>query len=332
MTVKRCAILTAGLAMLLSTGCSHLTTNAQASLFESDVQSVMTEYSQALSCLGDLIDASDEPAMTVFVDNIKDETVPRRFDKRRLSRGGAWWFHTAIVKMQSDRVTSVVSHASRKKHTNGTHLVLSGAWTQDDLEVGRGQQGIDWRNKGAGYLEALGLSRNREVSVIAGDFLSTVNGKVVHASAISLAVGGSRDGFELRIDDGSRSLDVGVISEVNEGPQFAQRRIAEAAALVHVARAFDIDYRDCVKQDWANPRYYQQQMQAYRSAPVRERHRRFQRALTNAGYNPGGIDGVWGKNSEMALLQFQSKRGIAPTGVPSAQLYGLLLAHSSARP
>ena len=116
-------------------------------------------------------------------------------------------------------------------------------------------------------------------------------------------------------------------NEVNEGPQFAQRRIAEAAVLVHVARAFNIDYRECVTQDWANPKHYQQQMKAYLSAPVKDQHRWFQQALSEAGYDPGGIDGIWGRQSENALLAFQSSQGIAPTGMPSAQLYGLLLAH-----
>lgn len=117
---------------------------------------------------------------------------------------------------------------------------------------------------------------------------------MVHASAISLALNNSDDSYELRIDDGSSRLDLGLSNEVNEAPQFAQRRIAEAAALVHITKAFNIDYRSCVTQAWSNPAHYQEKMQRYMSASQEQRYSYIQQALAHARYYHHTVDGKWG--------------------------------------
>ena len=48
--------------------------------------------------------------------------------------------------------------------------------------------------------------------------------------------------------------------------------------------------------------------------PSRERYAQIQKALIEAGFNPGTPDGVWGPNSEVALQDFQEARGLEPTG------------------
>lgn len=306
-------------------GCSSLTANQHASRYETDVKPVMTEYSHALSCVGELIDSSTAEPLMVYVRDIDDETVPSRYRERRLSKGGAWWFHTAIDKMQSERVTSTLKSPSKKQRKNGHFLVLSGAWTQDDIEVGNNGQNIGFNNLGGGILDRFGWFNNQQTSVIAGDFVSTKEGNVIHASAISLAVNGSDNSYELRIDDGSRRLDMGLTHEVNEGPQFAQRRIAEAAALVHVARAFDIDYKSCLQQDWSNPSHYKSKMNHYITSSTQEQHEQMQSALSAAGYYSGDIDGKWGLQSKQALNVFLAEQRLVPGGNPSAHVYGLLI-------
>jgi len=210
------------------------------------VATVATEHSEALACLGRMIDRSRSPALLVRVADIPDRTVPERFEGRRLSSGASWWLHTAIGKLGTDRVTSVIGSGGEPPRGSQT-LVISGAWTQDDLAVGRiaGEIG--------GVLSKLGLeigaSRSRDV--IAGDFVSSRNGRVLHATAISVSVRSDRSGLDLRIDDGRRELAVGFSGSHQEGPQFAQRRITEAAALVHVARAQGLDYRRCLPGEQA---------------------------------------------------------------------------------
>jgi len=87
--------------------------------------------------------------------------------------------------------------------------------------------------------------------VIAGDFVSARDGRVIHASGISLMVGSGQTGLNLRIEDGGDSFELDLSDSHNEGPQFAQRRITEAAALVHVAHAFRLDYRPCMTAGWS---------------------------------------------------------------------------------
>lgn len=313
------------LSSLILSGCGQLQTNTNPSLYRQAVQPVNTEYSNALACLGELIDQKSDRSLLVYVKDINDETVPYRYDKRRLSQGGAWWLHTAISKLESSQVSSTVKSYKRGRHPGGSYLVLTGAWTQDDLEVGSNDKKAGYGNTGGGWLRALDWRKKNEVSVIAGDFLSTVSGKVVHASAISLAVGSEQNGLSLRIDNGPRSMDLGIVSEKNEGPQFAQRRIAEAAVLVHVAHAYNIDYRPCIEMDWASPSRYASEVSTYVSSSKRQRYKKMQEALQSAGYDPGSIDGVWGKQSVKALASFQQTKGLPPSGKPSASLYGMVL-------
>jgi peptidoglycan hydrolase-like protein with peptidoglycan-binding domain len=53
--------------------------------------------------------------------------------------------------------------------------------------------------------------------------------------------------------------------------------------------------------------------------PSRDRYKEIQQALSNAGFDPGPVDGVWGPNSEDALADFQEARGLEPTGRIDAQ-------------
>jgi hypothetical protein len=303
-------------------GCNSAFVNDRPSLHRSHVQPVMTEHSLALACLGDLIDRSTKPALTVYVRPIADRTVPIRFEKRRLSLGGEWWLHTAINKIGSDRVTSVTSRKTARRSDN--YIEISGAWTQDDFAVGSSNAELDFAREGSATDFDLFAGRRHSVDVIAGDFLSVRDRHVIHATAISLAVGAQRDGFGLRIQDATYDLALDLSASINEGPQFAQRRIAEAAALVHVSRAFDIDYRPCIEMSWASSADYQQRLRDYLAQPERERNRALQQALRSAGYRPGPADGVWGQRSARALMRFQSDRGLPITGRPSAEVFMML--------
>ena len=241
-----------GCASVLS-GCSATMTNTEASQYNNQVNAVMTEYSNVLQCLGNKIDQADTPVIHVHVRDIDDETVPSRFRERRLSKGGAWWFHTAIGKLETDKVVSLVQRPNREERAKDTYVEISGAWTQDDAEIGVNSKNIGFNNLGGGILDRFGWFDREEASVIAGDFVSSVNQRVVHSSAISLAIKESGQDYEMRIDDGSRRLDFGLRSEANEGPMFAQRRIVEAATLVHISHTLNIDYQDCIEAQLEQP-------------------------------------------------------------------------------
>lgn len=313
-------------------GCSTLTTNTQPSKFDKKVTAVTTDYSNALMCLGDLVDAKKTPTLTVYVQDIDDDTVPKRFSSRRLSKGGAWWFHTAVSKMQTDRVVSVLQRPDNAVRAKPYYVELSGAWTQDDVEVGVNEKGVGFSNLGTGILDRFGWFNRDEVSVIAGDFVSTIQGRVKHSSAISLAISGNGHDYQLRIDDGSRRFDLGLTNEVNEGPQFAQRRIAEAAALVHIAMALDIDYQSCISAETDQTNTQAAAIKRYMSGSMADRHALVQQALSNAGYEPGPADGKWGTQSAEALKKFTKQHNLIVTGQHDAQLYALLVQQKSTVP
>lgn len=229
--------------VLLLSGCATLGAGDKTSVGQ--IQDVQTDYSLGLSCLGQRIDRSDRPAVQVFVDPIRDQTVPGRFDERRLSSGGKWWFITALQKIDAKKIRVVTQDGSQADPRNPSHLVLSGAWTQDDLEVGRQEGGFKaWIPQAV-----LDFGARRSYDVIAGDFVSSRGGQVTHAAAISVVVSSARAGMNLEVEDGERKFSLGFSQQRNEGPQFAQRRIAEAAVMVHMARAFGVDYRPCIDAD-----------------------------------------------------------------------------------
>ncbi|MFU2486272.1 peptidoglycan-binding domain-containing protein [Thauera sp. WH-1] len=308
-------------------GCATLV-NEQASGYRSPVSPVMTEHSLALSCLGGLIERSARPTLTVFVEDVPDTTVPRSFEERRLSSGGAWWLHTAINRLGTAKVRSASAERAKPR---GNHIVLEGAWTQDDADVGKG--GVDARGRrrtGSGLLD-LAFGFQRRADVIAGDFLSSRDGHVLHASAISVAVNASNAGLDLRIEDGRNSVGVELGTSSSDGPQFAQRRIAEAAVLVHVAHAFNVDYRPCIEHAWARPGSYEANVQAYARMSAGERHRAVQQALARAGHAPGTADGVWGEQSTRALMRFQAAHRLPVSGRHSAEVYAEILRHARAQ-
>ena len=304
-------------------GCNATSPNKQSSNFEKAVKPVATEYSNLLSCVGDLIDKSDKPQIVVHIRDIDDETVPHRFRDRRLSKGGAWWFQTAISKMETDKIVTTINRPNKEQRNSVNYLELTGAWTQDDTEIGVNSQNIGFNNLGGGILDKFGWFNREETSVIAGDFVSSRNGQVIHATAISLAVAQSGTDYEMRIEDGSRRFDFGLSSETNEGPQFAQRRIAEAATLVHIANAFSIDYASCVEA--LDNSLDNELLDAFLAATEEEQAKKMQVALANGGYYSGELDGVWGNKSRTAMKRFELEQQLMPTGVPSSHAYSVLI-------
>ncbi len=280
---------------------------------------VMTEYSQGLACLGELIDQTDKPRLTVYVDKIRDQTVPRRYENRRLSHGAQWWIHTAISKLGTNRIQSTTDNV---KNTNrkSNHLVLSGAWTQDDLNVKRNGGGV---NVQLGDIR-FGIGSDRRFDVIAGDFVSVANGRVLYASAISLAVGRNNTEVLLRVEDSDDVFELDLSNTLNEGPQFAQRRITEAAVMIHLSRYFGINCRSCIEAGWANPQEFRKKLEEYKSLQSGGQVKAMQLALKKAGYDPGPVDGKWAERSSRALMRFQTDAGYPVNGRPSAVVYAML--------
>ncbi len=235
---------TASLAVLTLSGCASLGEGIDAKPM-GRVQDVQTDYSLGLSCLGKRIDRSGRAPVDVYVDTIRDLTVPGGYEDRRLSSGGKWWLITALQKINAQKINVVTQDGSEADPRRSSNIVLAGAWTQDDLEVGQREGGFK------ALLPKLGFDfgARRSYDVIAGDFASSRNGRVAHASAISVVVGSARAGMNLNVEDGDRKLSLDFSMQRNEGPQFAQRRIAEAAVMVHMARAFGVDYRPCIQDD-----------------------------------------------------------------------------------
>ena len=242
--------------------------------------------------------------VVVHVDRIRDRTIPNRLTREsRLSQAGEWLIHTAIAKMETERVRSTLSD-SRKASGQSDRLAISGAWTQDD-ELMR-------QNLGDGEVGSMsfmfGLGGSRRSDYIAGDFTSSVNDVVTFASAVGVMVGSGDVDAHLFVENSGEFLDISFERRWADGPQISQRRIAEAAILVHIAKYYELDYKPCLESGWSGPAQYEASVNRYRKATKQTQNIMTQTLLNDLGYDAGNPDGVWDERSTRAMSSYQGKR------------------------
>ena len=313
------------LATTLAAGCAAGPAPRTAQDAPMPVSQVRTEHSAALECLGALIDESGRAPITVYVDGIDDRTVPSRFRDRRLSKGGEWLAYTALAKLGTSRVVATLSAPASD---DPGVLVLSGAWTQDDALL-RSRSGAAFGRKGDVGID---FGINGRYDYIAADFVSSLAGRVTHAGAIGLALSERTSQAALIVDTGGEQARFGWSGGHRDGPQFAQRRIAEVAVLVHLAAHFDIAHGPCLEVGSEGAARWRDALAAYAAMDARGRIVATQRALADAGYLQGKVDGAWGGESRSAMMRFQHALHLPERGAPSAAMHALLSVRSHAEP
>lgn len=312
--------LASGVCAFAMSACSAIQAPSMPRLGAAEVTPVLTEHSMGLQCLGALIDGSNMAPIVIGVGDIRDRTIPARFnDRTRLSQAGEWLVVTAISKMETDKVRSALEEEVEERKIK-TNFTLSGAWTQDD-ELLRQSAGI----ADLGWLTGrLGLSGSRRFDYVAGDFTSSRNGVVEYSTAIGVFLGANQVRASLLVEDGVNFAEIGFDARWADGPQLAQRRIAEAATLIHVANALKIDFRPCLESGWGDPVAFRDALEDYERMSQVDRDRAFQADLLRVGLDPGAVDGRWGAKSSTALQTWQSRKGLPVTGKPSPAVYALL--------
>ncbi len=312
-----------GLAMALgASACASVEPQAALLRDAPAVSPVMTEHSAGLRCLGGLIEQSPAAPVSVVVRDIEDATVPLLNEERRLSLGGSFVLHTALSRLETSKVQIVMD----EQRAGARRLTLSGAWTQDDLFTG--ERGVGVRVAGSNV--RAGLGRRTSYDFIAGDFASSVNGRVRLSTAVGVALPRRGEEAFLVIDDGADGAEIGMDRRRVQGAQMAQRRVLEAVALVHLADFFGIDYRPCLDAPTASPEAFSAAIGAYERAAPGERHRMMQEELTRLGYlSEGPPSGRWDAQSRLALGRFQQDARLPPTSRPSAVLYALTRTHAA---
>lgn len=281
------------------------------------VSPVLTEHSAGLRCLGGLIEQSAAAPVAVVVHDIDDTTVPVLNEERRLSMGGSFVLHTALSRLETSKVHGVLSASN----AGARRLTISGAWTQDDLFTNERGVGVRFR---AGQVRA-GLGRRTSYDFIAGDFASSVNGRVRLSTAVGVALPRRGNEAFLIVDDGDDAAEIGLDKRRVQGAQMAQRRILEAVALVHIADYFQIDYRPCLEASRASPAAFSDAIRRYERMPRAQQNDAVRTELARLGYRSSvSAPGSWDQGSSVALSSFQSARRLPTTGRHSPILFALL--------
>ena len=285
----------------------------------SAVRPVITEHSMALKCMGQVIEASDAEPVIVYVDDIDDETVPRFFRDRGLSKGAQWLFHTAISKMETSRVASTMSRPD-KKGSDDHILTIKGAWTQDDRSLVEKQGGFN------AILGIFGARANaqQDFSMVTGDFASIQSGLVSFSSAVGLVIENGRAEARLFVEDGGDEAQVQVRYDWADGFQMAQRRIVEAATLVHVAHHLGMDFRPCMEAGWGNGDIFRELVTSFEEGDRSSRYQEVQISLNAMGYDAGEADGIWDEKSKIALTSYLFDRGLPPSSKLTGVVYALV--------
>ena len=164
----------------LAASCAHQDPQAAMLGQGTPVSPVVTEHSAGLRCLGGLIEAAERSRVFVVVEDIDDTTTPLLNEERRLSLGGSFVLRTALSRLETDRVVTVVDAAAAR----GPTLTLSGAWTQDDQFVTQGGVGVGVAI-GDGFAR---LGERQSYDFIAGDFVTSENGRVRMSTAVGVAL------------------------------------------------------------------------------------------------------------------------------------------------
>jgi hypothetical protein len=303
-------------AFLTTTACAHTELDAAMLRKGSAVTPVFTEHSAGLRCLGGLIDQSGAAPIDVLVRDIDDATVPRFNEERRLSLGGSFVLHTALSRLESQKVAGTLDGDARGPRV----LVLSGAWTQDDQRASDGGVGVRAR---AGNVSAR-IGARSSSDFIAGDFASSIGDRVLLSTAVGVALSRSGQDATLIVDDGREGAEVGLDRRSVQGAQMAQRRILEAVAIVHLANFFKLDYRACLEASYAAPDAFIGALEGYAKMSAVERIKAVQRELARTGHLKGAADGKWTEASRAALSAFQVERKLPVTGRASGVLFAFL--------
>lgn len=310
-------------ALLATTACNSLDkvqTSGTALAGSTDVTAVSTEHSIGLQCLGALINDAGRGPIVIEVDSIRDRTIPARInDPTRLSQASEWLVVTAISKMETPYVKSTLKNDHKNLPVKPA-FKLHGAWTQDDevLRQTAGLGDLEW------LTGRLKLTGERRYDLIAGDFVSEKDGIIEFSTAIGVILGSNDVGARLVVDDGVNSAEFGIDARWADGPQMAQRRIVEAATLIHVSRYFGIDYSPCLTRGLGDPERYRESLTSYGKMSKAERARKAQEKLAQLGYQTGPADGVWGQQSRVALMTFQSDQSLPVTGNLSPSVFAIL--------
>lgn len=304
---------------LMLAGCGSIAPVPSAFQARAPLAAIDTDQSAGLRCLGRLIDTAPRGPVELVVGRIRDRTVPKRFEDRRLSKGGAWWVHTAVAKLGSRKVSTL--EAGSKQGRSGTRqLLFEGAWTQDDRV---GVEGSAAFGAVIGNV-AFSLFGDLEYDLIVGDFTTARDGRVTYASAVGAVIGAGSGDSEFFIRDGLDSYAFDIGAGVTEGPQMAQRQITESAVAAHLAAHYGVNLRPCLEvrgRDHIAAATNEPGSERYDQLSPRQRNLALQQSLRTLGHYDGKLDGIWGPQSAAALRRFASQNRLPPSDRPTSALY-----------
>ncbi len=208
-----------------------------------------TDATDFLACIGTKIDESDLPATDIVVSVLGDNTKPYDLPGL-LATENTTMATLALDRMSTRKVTPVGSSGILEEREI---FQLVGAFSEFNRTYHSMAAGVGAR---LGNYE-FELSADNEWNHIALDLMLTRENRLVHGMSVSVAIsvnGESADG-DLTIDPSdTKSIAIAFGTNGKEGIHSAQRLLVEVSTGVLIAKLYEIDPADCIKNKYRKDR------------------------------------------------------------------------------
>jgi hypothetical protein len=223
----------------------------------------VTNATTLLSCIGSLIDQSDQPSTDFLIGSIRDQTKPLEVPGL-LATDNTMMTSIALDRMQTKKVNVVGPQGVNKQ---GRVIQLVGAFTELNRTLSSNALGVSGRI--SDY--ELEFGTDDEWNHIAFDMALTQNGRVINGmtTSVSIIVAGNSGDGNVNVqpnNDSSAVISFGYRNK--EGIHSAQRLLIETSAAVLIARLYNVDSTECFKKAYKEDAIiHQPNIQSYFAQP-----------------------------------------------------------------
>ncbi len=331
--------------LLFNTGCTNVTSIVSNINVETPYPA-LTNLTETLKCMGDIINKSESKKILILVDDFYDGTVPVVTDTQAiltrayrtngpLADGGKYDFEAVIKRTVSNEKivipyaipTGLVQQEDLYGKINLEYLVnlikgyevagairVKGVFTQNDSS--------DYYNKGFGSnvdvegthgeveLEH-GVSQASRTFSLAIHLGNPVSNIVLAATTLTLNTHTKSDEYSIGVGYGEGSMSFSKESKLKEGMHGAQRTLIEAAAMWMLRGLYSkVDFSQCLGENGVSPDATVAAYEKWQALDEKTRIKYLKLLLNDLGYYSGEMDYTFSISLWKAIIAYEKDNQI----------------------